>query len=134
MNEVRKVNMIEVQDWDNLVINTYGKPYSFQQQDGCQLRGIINITIPDEEAYDDEMNESIPEMVNGPERGVKFDTWLGRDPNEPLKDENEKDGKEDWMIRLFWLRNFHPELQTVANNLHKKGLIEAGDYIINIDW
>lgn len=26
--------MIEVSDWDELVQNTYGLPYNFQQQDG----------------------------------------------------------------------------------------------------
>lgn len=33
--------VISVQDWDELVQETYGKPYSFQQQNGCQDREII---------------------------------------------------------------------------------------------
>jgi hypothetical protein len=35
---------------------------------------------------------------------------------------------------MFWERNFYPDTYTVANDLYDKGLIEAGDYIINIDW
>ena len=30
----KKVNMIDVSDFDQLVEDTYGKIYSFQQQDG----------------------------------------------------------------------------------------------------
>lgn len=118
---------IEVQDWDKLVQETYGRPYSFQQQDGCKDRGNHRIRIPDE-AYDFE-NESIPEEVNGEIRGVSFAAWLARDPKQPIKNQ-----KYDWILDIFWERNFYPDVQMVANDLHKKGLIPAGDYIINIDW
>jgi len=124
---VKNVKMIEVSDWDNLVSETYGKIYSFQQQDGCQERGTFHLTVPSDYTEDDEMNDSIPEEVNGDEMGVKFDVWL------------EKDSKlhnfgSDWENELFWERNFYPDINTVVNDLHKKGLIEAGSYIINIDW
>ena len=46
---VRTVKMIDCDDWDDLVSSTYGRPYCFQQQDGCQSRGIVNLTIPDED-------------------------------------------------------------------------------------
>lgn len=122
--------IIEVQDWDDLVVNTYGKPYNFQQQDGCQPRGTVEITIPSE-SHDDEMNDSIPEKVNGKEIGVKFDVWLARDPKQLVQD---TDGGAEWKTKLFWKRNFYPDLQTVANDLYIKGLIDKGDYIININW
>jgi hypothetical protein len=35
---------------------------------------------------------------------------------------------------MFWDRNFYPNVQMVANDLHKKGLLEAGEYSIRIDW
>ena len=127
--KISKKNVINVNDWDDLVIKTYGKPYSFQQQDDCQPRGTVGITIPDEAYEEEDMNDSIPESVNGNEMGVKFEVWLERDPNKPLPESEEK-----WMIDLFWGRNFYPNLQTVANDLHKKGLIEAGEYLIDIDW
>lgn len=125
----RKV--IEVDDWDNLIQETYGRVYNFQQQNGCQGRGTFTIRIPSEYTEDDQMHDSIPEVVNGDEMGVKFDVWLARDPKEPLKDE---DDNSEWTIALFWERNFYPDIQTVANDLHKKGLIEAGEYDIKIDW
>lgn len=122
--------MIEVQDWDKLVEETYGRPYSFQQQDGCQPRGTHEFTVPDE-AYDEDMNDSIPEEVNGDEMGVKMAVWLARDPKQKLSD---PDDQADYCLSLFWERNFYPDFQTVANDLHAKGLLEAGDYTINIDW
>lgn len=125
---IKKV--IEVQDWDRLVEKTYGKPYSFQQQEGCQPRGVISINIPEgnDEEYDYE-NDSVPEVINGDQMGVSFKSWLERDPKEW------KGKKEDKsFLDLFWGRNFYPSLQVVANDLHRKGLIEAGEYSINIDW
>lgn len=123
--------IVEVSDWDDLVISTYGKPYNFQQQNGCQERGQVDISIPNTDWDDEFDNDSIPELVNGEEMGVKFEAWLARDPKQGLRGE---DGDDEFDIELFWERNFYPSLQTVANDLHKKGLIEAGDYIINIDW
>lgn len=153
MIKIKNIKQIDVSDWDELVSTTYGKIYDFQQQDGCQDRGSVHITIPDE-SYEEEMSDRIPEVINGEERiGVKFDVWLKRDPNEPLnptKEElencnyyrNDSDSVEEELeykqsksnITLFWQRSFYPNLQTVANDLHKRGLIEAGDYSIKIDW
>jgi hypothetical protein len=120
--------VIEVRDWDNLVEKTYGRPYSFQQQDGCQGRGQVGLDIPSQWSNDEEMNDEIPEMVNGQKMGVKFAVWLARDPKAPVM------GKTDWHINMFWERNFYPDLYTVANDLYERGLIEKGSYVINIDW
>ena len=40
MIKTKNVKMVEVSDWDKLVEETYGKIYSFQQQDGCKARGV----------------------------------------------------------------------------------------------
>jgi len=128
MIKVKNVKVIEVSEWDKLVSDTYRKPYSFQQQDGCQSRGVFHITIPSDYACDDEMNDEIPEVINGRVMGVKFEKWLERDPNQPV------DGRADYGIGLWWDRNFYPDIHTVANDLYKKGLIEAGEYSIEIDW
>ena len=127
----KKTIVIEDSEWDELVTKTYGRPYVFQQQDGCKERGTFHITIPCKYAESEEsyMNDEIPEEINGEEMGVKFEKWLERDPKQPLE------GKEDgYGIDLFWERNFYPNVHTVANDLHEKGLIEAGDYVIEIDW
>ncbi len=122
--------VIDSFDWDDLVQKTYGRPYCFQQQWGCQDRGVRNLTISASEGYDDSsMNDSIPEVINGEQMGVKFDVWLKRDPTEWNGDK-----EDERFLDMFWERNFFPDIDMVANDLCKKGLIEAGDYIINIDW
>lgn len=128
MNFVKNVKMIDVDDWDKLISDTYGRPYSLQQQDGCKGRGIERITIPSDYNGDEYMHDNIPEVINGERRGVKFKVWLERDPKEPV------DGRTDWTIGLFWDRNFYPDINTVANDLYEKGIIEAGSYVIDIDW
>ena len=124
----RKV--IDEYDWNQLVIKTYGKPYAFQQQEGCMANNtFFEIDIPCEFTNDEDMHDSIPEDINGENMGVKFETWLARDPKQPVNGDN-----SGWGINLFWERNFYPDIYTLANDLHKKGVLEGGSYIIKIDW
>ena len=74
------------------------------------------------------MHDSIPEEINGDEMGVKFAVWLARDPKAPVN------GRTDYAIDMFWERNFYPNIDVIANDMHKKGLIEEGNYIIDINW
>jgi len=66
------------------------------------------------------MHNSEPDYKDSGVMGVKFDVWLNADP---------KDFDE-----LYWKRHFYPDIHTVANDLHEKGLIEKGSYKIEIDW
>lgn len=117
------IKFVECSDWDAFVMKAYSRPYCFQQQDGCMQRGIYRFSVPsDYEDEEDEMNDSIPEVINGDEIGVKFKTWLEKDPLEV----------DDF--GLFWERSFYPNLETLANDMHEKGLIEAGEYCIIVDW
>lgn len=129
MLKIKTEQVIGVSDWDRLVRNTYGRKYSFQQQDGCMARQRYRLTIPCDEA-DDFENDDIPEEVNGAERGVSFAEWLARDPEQDFK-EGETRGHQ---LDLFWHRNFYPDISMVANDLHARGLIPAGTYVIDIDW
>lgn len=128
MIKIREVKMIDVQDWDDLVSKTYGRPYSLQQQDGCMSRGIVTIDIPDDDGEEDEMHDEIPFVINGSTMGVKFDVWK----NACVEDINSN--FKDYLCGIFWDRNFYPSLQSVANDLLTRGLIEADRYCINIDW
>jgi len=129
MVKITNKKVIEVQDWDALVEETYGKTYSFQQQDDCKSRGQEHITVPCEP--EDYENDSISEVVNGEEMGVSFKAWLARDPEQKLSNPEDQDS---WSVRLWWERNFYPHVSMIINDLHSKGLIETGDYTINIDW
>lgn len=126
---IKKV--IDLQHWNNFIQTIYGKPYNFQQQDGCKEKQAFSLDIPSKFSNDEQMNDSIPEVVNGKEMGVKFDVWVARDPEQKLS--NPK-SQNSWSISLWWERNFYPDIYTLANDLYKKGLIEAGEYIIDIDW
>ena len=121
--------VIEVSEWDALVEKTYGRTYKFQQQDGCQSRGTVEITVPAE--ANDYERESVPEEVNHESMGVSFAAWLARDPKQKLSD---PESQEDWETELWWERNFYPDVQMVANDLHAKGLLAAGEHTILIDW
>ena len=126
--EIKTVKIVEVQEWDDLVQETYQRPYNFQQQDGCKERGLVYISIPAEIA--DYKNDAIVEVVNGSEMGVSFKAWLERDPEEPMKDEEDP---TRW-LELFWERNFYPSVNMIINDLHERGLLDAGELAIDIDW
>lgn len=130
MLKTKKVNVIDVFDWDDLVSKTYGRPYSFQQQDDCKPRQHVSITVPVEhpEDYD---NDTVPEIVNHSKMGVSFKAWLERDPKQKLPG---RENPNDHGLGLWWDRNFYPHVDMIINDLHSKGLLEAGDYEINIDW
>jgi hypothetical protein len=127
--KVRLEKIIDLSDWDETVVKTYGRPYSFQQQDGCKSRGLFRFSVPSEDETLDYERTTIPEIVNGEEMGVSFAAWLARNPKTPILNQ-----RYDWERDLWWTRNFYPDFQMVANDLHARGLLEAGDYAIDIDW
>lgn len=125
---IKQINTITVQDFDELVRSTYGRPYSFQQQDDGKSRGLVAISVPaDPEDYE---NDSVPEIVNHKDMGVSFSAWLARDPEQFLSSRP----KETSSLKLWWYRNFYPDVSMIINDLHSKGLLPAGDYSIDIDW
>lgn len=129
MIRIKQKSIIEINDWDILVEHTYNKPYNFQQQDGCKDRQTVYITIPEKEPIDFE-NKQIPFAVNGETMGVSFETWLNTKKEDTLKYFD----NENWRNDMFWERNFYPSIDMIINDLYSKGLIEAGEYGIEIDW
>jgi hypothetical protein len=130
---IRTELVIDVSDWDQLVIDTYGRQYCFQQQDGCKPRGRVRLEATSNPEYiEDYENETVPEVVNGDEMGVSFAAWLARDPKQPL------DTSDSWNrshgLGLWWDRNFYPTAESIAHDLVKRGLLEEGKYTIDIDW
>lgn len=126
---VRTEQVIDVGDWDELVSKTYGRPYSFQQQDDCKERQRVQLIVPDNP--NDFENDTVPETVNHNEMGVSFAAWLARDPEQKL---NADDWDSPSAIPMWWERNFYPDVQMIANDLYDKGLLQAGEYVIDIDW
>jgi hypothetical protein len=125
--KMKTVNMIRLSDFDELVIKTYGRPYSFQQQDGCKSRGSYEFILPLKYTPEDYEATEIPEVVNHEEMGVSFKAWLEKDPSTPFI-------SESWRRSLWWDRNFYPHVEMILDDLFKKGLLPKGDYVIKIDW
>ena len=118
----KTVKVIDCDDWNNLVMDTYGKPYNLQKQDGGMERQRIKITVPP--IYlDDFKNDTLEESQYA--MGVSFKAWLEGVPDE-ISDRFQRE--------LFWGKKFYPELSMVVNDLYEKGLLDAGDYEIDIDW
>jgi len=123
MLKFKTQQVISLYDWDKLVESTYGRKYSFQQQDGCKQKGNFSLSVPSE--AEDYENDTLD--ADSQEMGVSFAAWLARDPKEWK-------GSPSYNRDMFWQRQFYPEVQMVANDLHAKGLIPAGEYVIEIDW
>lgn len=115
---VNQVNMVDLRSLNNFVTQTYGRPYNFQQQDGCRSRGLFYFTVPDKYPIDFK-NDTVPDEVNKNEMGVSFAAWLACD----LK-----------MLKHVWERSFYPDISMIVNDLHQRGLIDAGSYCVDIDW
>ena len=130
MLKYKTKKIIDSNDLDDLIRETYGKPYCFQQQDGCKNRGIEYITVPviNPDYY---TNTSLKFEINGNDMGVSFDTWL----KTTVKEVNELHPEEySGQNDLWWERNFYPYIDMIINDLYEKGLVEEGDYVIEIDW
>lgn len=123
--------IISVSDFGKLVQETYGRHYSFQQQDGCKERGNYLISVPCTNPYDYK-NDTIPEVINHEEMGVSFKAWLERDPTQKLS--TDTDWNKDYGLVMWYERNFYPSEEMIVNDLYEKGLLDAGQYEIKVDW
>ena len=128
--KIKTIKQIAHNDWDELVEETYGKIYSFQQQEGGKERGVENITVPvPEDWVQDFENTELSFILNGNKMGIAFETWLN------TKTEDTANNFEvNYRNEFFWKRKFYPHINMIINDLYSKGLIEMGDYEIKIDW
>jgi hypothetical protein len=135
MIKINKIQVISVHDWDDLVKDTYGKQYNFQQQDFCKEPQRVKITVPVKQPYDYE-NDTIPGVIEirDNKMGVSFKGWLERDSDAPLNTSHLQLNTCKINNMFFWHRKFYPHIDMLINDLHAKGLLPAGDYEIDIDW
>ncbi len=129
------VRMIWETEFSNLVSAVYGRPYQLQQQDAMMGQDQIErVRVPDEEWDADWCLES-------------FHAWRDADATPPEGD------RERWKWELDWERLNNdedcmryspgpffavdiptPPAGTIMNDLHARGLIEGGDYVIHAWW
>lgn len=127
--KVQIKKFVPVHVWNEFVREVYGRSYKLESQEHYCNEIVSFLTIPTSYDSDDDMNDSIKEIVQGLEKGVKFKTWLSRDPLQPLLTRR----YDEWELETFWEENFYPDLQTLANDLYKKNKLDSGEYIIYFD-
>ena len=89
------------------IAQEYGRPFKWQQQNMLGQDTVIFGEVPDEEAYSESLQE-----------------WL----ETPLPDENDPRGK------MNFERDATVDLYAILNDLHSKGRIPAGKYLIHVWW
>lgn len=127
---INTVKTILARDWNSFVTEVYGRPYNFQQQDGCRHRGAYELSVHNE--YDPEFDagydrDTIKEDVNTTEMCVSLKGWLARNPEQPLPDQ-----RDNYELKLWWERNFYPDVEVLAQDLYHRNLLPAGEYLILI--
>ena len=118
--------ILKAHQLNQLVMQTYGRPYAFNQQEDSKGTDVHFYDIPVENPRDYSRTE-MPDVINGLQQGISFETWLNRDITQwNGKPENAH------QLKLFWVRNFYPCVEMVLNDLQVKDLIPAGKYAICI--
>jgi hypothetical protein len=127
---LKKVSLIDDSEWSDFVSEIYKRPYNFQQQEGCRERGVYPFSVPISNPFDYK-NSKIPETTSTNQEGVSFEAWLSRDPSLKLKSKIDNDPLS---LNMWWHRSFYPFVDMIVDDLYKRGLLEEGEYIIDIDW
>lgn len=113
----KTVKTINAEDWSLFIQKTYGRSYAISLQKEYVSKQIVKLSCPCEPIdFKDDTN------------GASFKTWLERDPDKILPNNS------PFSTRLWWESNFYPHVSMIINDLHSKGLLEEGDFYIELDW
>lgn len=107
--------------WNKQVSKIYGRPYSIEDQ--FEFNRVLGFKVPNRSF--DFANETVEENEDTKETGVNFKSWIARDPDQKI-------GSDPcaFVTTLWWYRAFYPDIEVLANDLFKKGLLERGEYVI----
>jgi len=130
--KVSTIRMVYVDDFNQFVTETYGRPYNFQQQEDRREKELLWIEVPTEKPVDEFAGKDIPKDYSTKEMRVDFDIWVARDPKEQIKCPPDREDRS-WTLLLWWERNFYPDINMILWDLYNRGLIESGEYYINMD-
>lgn len=98
------------------VSELYGRPYQLQQQgDMLAQESSVALIVPEPEDWNE--NPSLAE-------------WLAATPPE----EQGLGLSELLNEEMRWERQYYPSLEAVGNDLHARGLLDVGYYIIHVSW
>lgn len=122
MLQYKIVKLIDNSDFDQLVQDTYKKPYRIQQTEGCLERQCFSFKANKDLNFAEDLPKNVEFDYEG--EGVDFETWV----NTPYTE------TDDYRVNLFWERSFHPYFNDLVLDLCKKGLIKEGEYSMKISW
>jgi hypothetical protein len=137
----RDVKLIDVHDLEELIRSTYQRPYSViygglagSFGDGNHQETMLAVTVPAPPDLDELTHQ---EYYSDYERKnfvrPSFDEW--RDQPEPEVTTYERTAAGELRPRRWDLeREYACALQPLLNDLHERGEIEAGEYVIHIWW
>lgn len=129
----RKINLVNVEDFNEVIKEVYCKHYSFQHQGARTYNGVEEsyfLKVPYIRNFKDfDSGAAIEECIYNNEQilqyGVEFNEWLNKDPNFEWY-------SSDINNKLIWERYYYPHIYMLINDLYIKGLIEAGEYCIKM--
>ena len=107
--------------WNKQVSKIYGRPYSIEDQ--FEFNRVLEFKVPNRSF--DFANETVEENEDTKETGVNFKSWITRDPDQKIGSD-----PRAFVTTLWWYRAFYPDIEVLANDLFKKGLLERGEYVI----
>lgn len=118
-----EVILVWESDFSKLVSETYGRPYRLQQgssspQDMMGQEEVRIVDVPTSAQRIDEPYESI------------FEEWRDADATKP-------EGLRDWEWNILWERAQNDKwapLEPLVNDLHERGLLIKGRYVIRAWW
>jgi hypothetical protein len=123
--KIEDVKLIWESELSELVTKTYGRPYSLQQQDEMMAQDtILRVRVPEGL---EPWNESYDENPEGYTPLPTLARWAATET--PAEHRFPSYREEMW-----WHRNFYPCRDEVLGDLHDKGLLPAGDYVIHCWW
>ena len=111
---IKEVKLIWEHELNELITATYGRPYNYGRWQEMGQDTMTQVTVPEEA---DEPWEGGPPSL---------EEWLAGEPPATLTDA--------WRIEQWWQTEYCPELQVVVNDLHARGLMPAGDYVMHVWW
>lgn len=107
----RPATVLSETTFSKYVSELYGRPYNLQQQgDMLAQESAVALVVPELEDWNEDPS---------------LEEWLAATP--PVS-------AADYIDTMRWERQFYPSLEAVANDLHARGLLDAGRYIIHVSW
>ena len=113
-----QATVLHESEFSDLVRQTFERPYSLQQQgDMHSQESFVRFDVPADREEEEHW------------QAVSMEEWLAATPPDP-----EDRSMEAFTDRLRWDREFYPQLDSVANELHARGQLDAGTYVLHVWW